>query len=135
MQNDIPTPKRFLYLFGLAAALLLPRLLMTDYGTDGPCLILMFWCTRKGGPINGLIQAAFMVIMWQFLVGGRTMMIGSFALQTQCFALFALPLIWLYNGKHGTRNKALQYTAYAFYPVHLLILGIYFMATAPAMAA
>ena len=76
-----------------------------------------------------------MFAMWQFLFSGRTLMIGSFAFQTQCFALLSLPLIWLYNGKKGTRNKVLQYTAYAFYPAHLLILGIIFMVKAAAMTA
>ena len=126
--------KKFLYLLGLLAALILPRLLMTDYGSDGILFILLFWLTRKGGPANYLIQAVGMFAICQFLFGGRTLLIGSFALQTQCFALFALPLIWLYNGKHGSRNKVLQYTAYAFYPVHLLILGIIFMAQTAAMA-
>lgn len=106
---------------------------MTDYGRDGIWLILVFWLTRKGGPVNGIIQVVFMIVLWQFLVGGRTLMIGNFAFQTQCFALLALPLIWLYNGQHGKRNKVWQYTAYAFYPVHLLILGIIFMAQIPAM--
>ena len=127
--------KRALYLLGLVAALLLPRLLMTDYGADGVWLILLFWFTRNGGATNYIIQAVVMFVMWQFLFGGRTLLIGTFEFQTQCFALCALPLIWLYNGKHGIRSKALQYTAYAFYPVHLLILGIFFMMEAAAMTA
>lgn len=135
LAKDAAASKRALYLLGLAAALLLPRLLMTDYGTDGPWLILMFWLTRKGGAINDTVQAVFMFVMWQFVVGGRTIMLGSFAFATQCFALCALPLIWLYNGEKGSRNKALQYTAYAFYPVHLLVLGIIFMIQMAAMPA
>lgn len=134
LQADVAVSKRFLYLLGLLAALLLPRLLMTDYGTDGIWLILIFWLTRKGGLVNGIIQVVFMIVMWQFLIGGRTLMIGSFEFHTQCFAVFSLPLIWLYNGKHGKRNKIWQYAAYAFYPVHLLILGIFFMAEAASMA-
>ena len=129
------TSKKPLYLIGLAAALLLPRLLMTDYAADGVVLILLFWFTRKGGAANYVIQVVVMFVMWQFFIGGRTMMIGSFAFQTQCFALCSLPLIWLYNGQKGSRNKVLQYTAYAFYPVHLLILGIIFMIKVSSMNA
>ena len=44
------------------------------------------------------------------------------------YILLALPLLWLYNGQHGRKSKPLQYAAYAFYPVHLLVLGILFMA-------
>ncbi len=127
--------KRALYALGLAAAVALPYLLMTDYNRDGVLLILLFWFTRKGGAVNGLIQVAAMIVMWQFLFTGRAIMIGTFEFQTQCFALCALPLIWLYNGQKGSRSKALQYTAYAFYPAHLLILGIIFMIQAATMAS
>lgn len=135
LAKETAVSRRVLYLLGLLAALILPRVLMTDYSADGVLLILLFWFTRKGGVVNALIQVTIMFAMWQFLFGGRTLMIGSFAFQTQCFALLSLPLIWLYNGKKGTRNKVLQYTAYAFYPAHLLILGIIFMVKAAAMTA
>ncbi|MBQ2776147.1 MAG: conjugal transfer protein TraX, partial [Peptococcaceae bacterium] len=42
----------------------------------------------------------------------------------QGFALLALIPIWLYRGKKGYHSKWLQYFNYAFYPVHLLILGL-----------
>ena len=120
-------PKKLLYLLGVLAAVLLPALLMTDYGMGGVLMILLFWLTRKGDAVCRLVQVVGMFILCWFVIGGRVLYIGSFAFQAQCFALLVLPLIWLYNGKHGTRNKALQYIAYAFYPVHLLILGAIFM--------
>ena len=42
----------------------------------------------------------------------------------QGFAVLALIPIWLYRGNQGYHSKALQYSYYAFYPLHLLILGI-----------
>ncbi len=134
-EKDVTASKRALYALGLAAAVALPYLLMTDYDRDGVLLILLFWFTRKGGAANGLIQVAAMIVMWQFLFTGRAIMIGTFEFQTQCFALCALPLIWLYNGQKGSRSKALQYTAYAFYPAHLFILGIIFMIRVSTMAS
>ena len=134
-EKDVTASKRALYALGLAAAVALPYLLMTDYDRDGVLLILLFWFTRKGGAVNGLIQVAAMIVMWQFLFTGRAIMIGTFEFQTQCFALCALPLIWLYNGQKGSRSKALQYTAYAFYPAHLFILGIIFMIRVSTMAS
>ena len=131
--EETPRSRRYRYLLGVVAAWLLPQFLLTDYNTDGVILMLLFWITRKGGVFNGAIQAVVMFVMWQFIFKGRTMMIGTFEFQTQCFALLALPLIWLYNGKKGTRNKAFQYAAYAFYPVHLFILGIVFMIQMAAM--
>ena len=42
------------------------------------------------------------------------------------YSLFALFPIFLYNGKKGY-NKPLQYAVYAFYPVHLMLLGVVFV--------
>ena len=42
----------------------------------------------------------------------------------QGIAILALIPIWLYKGKQGYHSKTLQYIYYAFYPLHLLILGI-----------
>lgn len=42
----------------------------------------------------------------------------------QGFALLALILVWLYRGRQGPHGKALQVIYYAFYPAHLLILGL-----------
>lgn len=40
----------------------------------------------------------------------------------QMFSLFALPLLFAYNGKRGERN--LKQFFYWFYPVHLLLIGL-----------
>lgn len=42
----------------------------------------------------------------------------------QTFAVAALIPIWLYRGNRGYHSKLLQYFYYAFYPLHLLILGL-----------
>lgn len=42
----------------------------------------------------------------------------------QGFALLALIPIWLYRGKQGYHSRTLQYGYYAFYPLHLLVLGL-----------
>ena len=38
------------------------------------------------------------------------------------FAIFSLPIIWLYNGKQGIHNKFTKYMFYFFYPLHLLLI-------------
>ena len=114
-------------LLGLLAALLLPGLLLTDYGTAGVIIILLFWLTRSGGWRGCLAQAVGLFVVSQYMLIGQAYLIGPFEIQQECFALLALPLIWLYNGQHGRKNKSLQYAAYAFYPVHLLVLGVLFM--------
>jgi hypothetical protein len=44
-----------------------------------------------------------------------------FTLGVQPLCLFSLILIKLYNGERGAK---LKYLFYAFYPVHLVVLGI-----------
>ena len=44
--------------------------------------------------------------------------------EEQGLALLALIPIWLYNGRQGAHNKAIQYACYAFYPAHMLILAL-----------
>jgi len=45
-------------------------------------------------------------------------------LPRQGIALLALIPIWLYKGRQGYHSKWLQYGCYAFYPLHLLVLGV-----------
>ena len=106
--------KRFIifYLAGILASLL-----ATDYGIIGIIYILSFYKSRnlpkeKRIPIVGLIIFAV-----NLLSGARL----------QQYALLALPLLYLYNGKPGPKHKAIQILFYAAYPLHLLIY--YFMDT------
>ena len=57
--------------------------------------------------------------MYEIPLSGQVLTIHQ-----QGFALLALIPIWLYRGKQGHRSKAFQYLCYAFYPAHLLILGL-----------
>ena len=121
-------PEKLPPLLGLLAALLLPGLLLTDYGTAGVVIILLFRLTRGGGWRSCLAQAVGLFVVSQYMLIGQVYLVGPFEIQQECFALLALPFIWLYNGQHGRKNKALQHAAYAFYPAHLLVLGMLFMA-------
>lgn len=115
---------RLVYLTGLIVSLLLPGVLMSDYGTEGVMLVLLFLLTRGRDALGAVFQAAVMLVMWWLFSGGETITAGPFGLGVQCFALLSLPLIWLYNGRRGGRGRELQFAAYAFYPAHLLILGM-----------
>ena len=42
----------------------------------------------------------------------------------ELWSLAALLPLWLYNGRRGYSNRAVQYGFYAFYPVHILILSL-----------
>lgn len=106
-------------------AFLLSAVLMVDYGAMGVATVMMFYLLRgfKGAR---LCQLAVMVVLNGVLAGGQLLPIqlGSwrFEFPVQGFAVAALLLIWLYNGEKGRSSRVLQYAAYAFYPVHALVL-------------
>ncbi len=98
---------------------------MTDYGAMGVATVLVFWVTRYL-PHTWLFQLIGMIVLNFLTAEGQLfpLAIGSWSVEIplQAFAVLALPLIWLYNGKKGKTNKVLQYAAYAFYPVHMMVL-------------
>ena len=80
----------------------------TDYTIFGVTLIVSFYMFRGQRLANFLM---FLLLTWLF-----------YAHETIQFAgLLAYPLIMFYNGKKGMDDK---YCLYAFYPVHMLILGL-----------
>ncbi len=111
-----------------AGFMLAAQLLMTDYYGYGVLTVLIFHFFRgnslpkKLGQLIGLIAVNF------FMIKGMIIPVEalglSFEFPLQGFAVFSLIPIWLYNGKQGRRNKAIQLCMYAFYPLHMLILGL-----------
>lgn len=101
---------------------------MVDFYHAGILTVLVFYFFKQK---NWLSYAGQLIFLWyintemlggftyEFHLGGQTYFFAR-----QGFALLALIPIWLYHGKQGYYSKALQYTYYAFYPFHLLILDI-----------
>lgn len=78
---------------------------MTDYSSKGIVVIALMYLMRQ----------------WRLaslITSGVYLGLANFA---EFPALFSVPIIKAYN---GTRGKGMKYFFYAFYPVHLLILGI-----------
>lgn len=90
------------------------ELLFTDYGGWGVLLVIGFFlCRELPGYYRYGGELLCMVIFAVIAIGG-----------IEALALLSLPLLWLYNGKPGSQSKAIQYACYAFYPVHLAVIGI-----------
>ena len=84
-------------------------LLHVDYGGRGILLVIGFSLCRE---LSGYYR-----------YGGELLCMALFAI-VKPQALLSLPLIWLYDGEQGPHNKVIQYACYAFYPAHLLIIGL-----------
>ena len=101
---------------------------MVDFYHAGILTVLVFYFFRQGKWWSYIGQFVCLWYINMEMLGGFSYMI-TFMGQTlfvprQGFALLALIPIWLYRGKKGYHSKWLQYFNYAFYPVHLLILGL-----------
>lgn len=97
-----------------------------DYGITGILTIIAFYIFRnfKFAWIGQLIS---LILLYIVFFKGQSVIINLFGfeyfLPLQGLGVLALIPIWLYNGEKGKKNKLLQYSFYAFYPVHML--GIY----------
>ncbi len=80
-----------------------------DYGLFG-VLLPVFVYFAKGKAMK-LVAATAGLILISFDLGGY-----------QWISLFAVALLWLYNGKRGKMN--LKYLFYIFYPSHLAIIYV-----------
>ena len=104
-----------LVLLGLVGVLTFP-----DYGILGVCTVLMFHVFRG----QRLLQLAMLVAINWFGFEGQQLVLGTFKLPIQAFAILAILPIWLYNGEKGRGGKWLQYGSYVFYPAHMLLLWL-----------
>ena len=100
---------------------------MVDYYGSGVVTVLIFYLCRQI-PHGWIGEVAGLAFLNCKLLGGMTipLTLGSWTLEfpEQGLALLALIPIWLYNGRQGAHNKAIQYACYLFYPAHMLILAL-----------
>ena len=117
----------------IAAALSLPvgyflgTVTMVDYYGSGVVTVLLFYLCRQI-PYGWIGEVAGLAFLNCKLLGGMTVPVSllgrTLELPEQGLALLALIPIWLYNGRQGAHNKAIQYACYLFYPAHMLILAL-----------
>ena len=90
------------------------RLLHVDYEGWGVLLVLGFSLCRE--------------FPGYYRYGGELLCMVTFAViglgGIEALSLLSLPLLWLYHGEQGPHSKPIQYACYAFYPVHLAVIGI-----------
>ena len=101
---------------------------MVDYYGAGVLTLFIFYFFRgrKWWCFAGQLLALYWVNVE--LLGGLMYPIRLFGMDfelcQQGLALLSLLPIWLYRGRQGCHTKVFQYSCYAFYPVHMLILAL-----------
>lgn len=128
-QKNKSLAKQVVFSLLISASFLLAAVLgFVDYYAPGLLTILVFYFFRgntlwnRVGQLIGLYYINFEVLGG--LVYPVTLGPWSFEFPLQGFALLSLIFIWLYNGKKGYDKPWFKTACYAFYPVHLLILGV-----------
>lgn len=81
-----------------------------DYNAIGIIYILLFYHTRY-----------FEKLKRFKLVGLGMFAVNFMSSWVQQFSLLALPFMYFYNGRLGTKNKFIQIFFYVAYPLHLII--------------
>ena len=124
--------KAWLYVLTCAAVCVfgyaIGTLAMVDYYGMGVLTVFVFYFFRGRNWWQFLGQVLALYWINVNLMGGLLYPISifgfNFELCQQGLALLALIPIWLYRGRQGYHSKPFQYACYAFYPVHILILGL-----------
>lgn len=118
-------------LTGIATAALgslLGLLTFVDYYHAGILMVLVFYFFRGRKWWHCLGQLLGLYYINVEILGGLVYEIPLFgqilSIHQQSFALLALIPIWLYRGNQGHHSRAFRYFCYAFYPAHLLLLGL-----------
>lgn len=121
-----PIPATLLSVGIAAVGAILGYAAMTDYYGVGVLTVLLFYFFRGQNWKSRLVQVVGMYILNVELLGGYCYAFQIFGhdveLVQQGLALLSLLPIRLYKGRQGVHNKVFQYTCYAFYPVHMVIL-------------
>ena len=119
-----PTPKRYMAVIGIVfAALLISIVGFVDYSAAGVLTVAAFGLLR-GQKTEKIGQVVALWYVNCVMLKGQFIPIGDFELQIQSFALLALIPIWLYDGRKGLSGKGWKWFSYAFYPAHMLVIGL-----------
>lgn len=102
--------------------ILLGDLLMTDYGSFGVLLIAMLGFFRDL-PMGKLMQCVSICLVCS-MIPSFNLQLGIFEISLELIGCLSIFPILLYFGHKQTKNKAVQWAFYLFYPAHLLVLAL-----------
>ena len=107
-------------------SIMMAYLIKSDYLGYGVITVFIFYFFREKNYRNIFFQTISIIILNIFIMPDYEFPFNFFGkeifIKVQIFALFSLPIIWLYNGKQGIYNNFIKYMFYFFYPLHLLLI-------------
>lgn len=106
---------------------LLAMKVKSDYEGYGVLTVFVFYFFRKRKWTNLLFQIILLIFINTVLLASYSypiFNIGNMPFPMQGMGVLALIFIWSYNGRRGYYNKAVKYSYYLFYPLHMLILSL-----------
>ena len=107
-------------------SIMMAYLIKSDYLGYGVITVFIFYFFREKNYRNIFFQTISIIILNIFIMPDYEFPFNFFGkeifIKVQIFALFSLPIIWLYNGKQGIYNNFIKYMFYFFYPFHLLLI-------------
>lgn len=110
------TEKRWQKLLLILPFAILAELAKCDYGGWGIAMIAAF------ALLEGVSAQVLALIFINAAMSSAIIIVFGIRLSIQLFAVFAMMPIAFYSGEKLTRNRAVQWGFYLFYPVHLLLL-------------
>jgi len=97
----------------------------TDYGIYGVSMIVAFYIFRDNKIKTAISQTTVFLVFYASQIILAILSYPGISIKliwfNQALSLLALIFIFTYNGNKG---KNLKYFFYAFYPVHLLVIGL-----------
>lgn len=112
-------PNKVLGFLGVAIFAVLAELLKTDYGYWGVLVIFCFYLFKDTKSLNALVF--LLLVVAKYINDLINLNFDHNLIILALCTYSAIVPILLYNGKQG---KKMRYFLYAFYPLHLLILGL-----------
>ena len=107
-------------------SIMMAYLIKSDYLGYGVITVFIFYFFREKNYRNIFFQTISIIILNIFIMPDYEFPFNFFGkeifIKVQIFAIFSLPIIWLYNGKQGIYNNFIKYMFYFFYPLHLLLI-------------
>lgn len=102
--------------------LLAAKLAYTDYAQWGVAMIVLLGIARQRP--SGRVLQYCMIILICCLMQNSDIIKYDYPIPIQAFGSMSVLPIMFYSGKKQTSNKAIQWSFYLFYPLHLMALWL-----------